>query len=267
MKESFDIHRLGLLFARFWAEMRNTMRLMAGVSILALAGACYQSHSFYAMTQLHENNSVSYSSTQSPFPFFAIYLLATLLLTQVLAVITAKNQQHLFFQIPASKMEKFIFLLLAAVVLPVVALTGIAWLIDNMMEIWIFAHTHTIFDSFKEIDGDVIFAVLLFYFIVFAGYFVWKKNNLAISLTLFVVVIIASKQLNEFVLTNQLEEFVNTNTFGKTKFFIHFPFIQEPFCNGIIADFPLAATVTIALFFTLMVCYAGLRFYEKELKV
>ena len=248
MKESFDIKRFGALFARYWAEQKVVYLLCLAIVVLLMG---------WLVTNWY-------------YVFGVFFPLCIILQLSVIFKDWANGKKtELFMMIPATKVEKFTFLLVMGVIVPGLFLIGAAYIIE---QITLLLHPSVTWRLKFADEGPIylkyrIIAMIFVCFSVFLGCFVFRKQALFYS----VVISILTFNLGVNVLDEWLGHLlVNKNwdswaAFGG--FQIDFSGYKMNIDNGLIFDFPYVSFPLIGLFFIGMMYAAYLKFGDKQLKV
>ncbi len=277
MNETFDINRFGGIIARYWAEKKKQQLIYWLVAVLFLVGISYWYHSVeYAnklivaeqLKQGKNQTDMMINRSMSALNLFALIIGAVVFSLMQISLtfdeMTGKRKGRFFMQIPALKVEKFLFLLLSALVVPFLFFWSVAWLFDFVMGNWVFDSESTMLSVVKSMDAVTYLQYAMSTVFVFTGYLIFKRNHMLFSLfSVVAVFLIGLNLLNNFLLDalcdhNHSGGYLRGSDIRGYKQFQHI-------CDGLIAEFPQIAIPVMFIFVAGMICFAYLRFEEKQL--
>jgi|GEM_PF-2314587 len=278
MKESFDIKRFSGIIARYWAERKMQQLLYLLVVVVFLLGISYWYHSaeyahkIYVAEQLKQGRSQSEMPIQSFMDVFnSLALMVGAVVFSLMQIslafdeMTGKRKGSFFMQIPASKAEKFLFLLFSALVVPFLLFWSVAWLADFVMGNWVFDSESTMLSVVKSMDALTYFQFAAGCLYIFTGYLIFKRNHLLFSLfSVIAVFLIGLNMLNNLLLDTLCGENLSGGYLRGSNISGYHQ--SQHICNGLIADFPQIAIPVLLIFVAGMTCFAYLRFEEKQIK-
>jgi len=265
MKESFDIKRFGALFVRHWAE-KKIANLLLGLVTLALMGW------FFEVVQVDFKKS-GFEPANIHLPVFIVGFPAFMFVQMAVSFVelTKRKSAANFLMIPSSRIEKYLFLLVNHLILPVlfycISVLMMDWLIAWLLQARaFFQSTGSGLLSYRH-DMFHFIAVSFSVLYVFVGCFAFLKNHLIYSvLSLVLVFYIGLPLLDGYLVKAYISQdlygasLLEGVTYGHNKYYEHLD-------GGILNDFYPASYIVVALFYCTMVYVAYLKFREKQVRV
>lgn len=267
MNEIFSLQRFGALLARYWAEKKIITLLLWLVTLVLMGWFFDDAHNSWLRS--------GHSPWQLEKPVFIVGLLFFMLLqvavsfTELMKRKTTAN----FMMIPASRMEKFLFVGVNHIAVPMlfycVAALALDWLIYKSMypqSGMLLIREHSGMFDFSRRWGEmsmVVFSVLY----VFIGCFTFRKNHLLYSvLTLALVFYVGLSMMESYLIKNYIsKDLYNAGAFGDVGY-LHNNFGSQV-DGGILRDFQPGAFAVTGLYFAGMIYVAYLKFREMQAKV
>jgi hypothetical protein len=124
MKENFSIQRIQALLLRFWAEKKNYIFVLAGIMVLVFSAFNYSMPNI-DMTRAYEKVAIM--------SMFVKYLLLIVLIFHLhlaFAKGSGSAKSRLMHLLPASAIEKFVYLLLVGFILPLISYIALFQLVN-----------------------------------------------------------------------------------------------------------------------------------------
>jgi|GEM_PF-3366522 len=253
MKESFNIHRFVALFARYWAEYKTALLLISLISVPAV---------FY-----HEIvGGVIRLGSGSFSGFLSILIMVYLFF----AFRSVDKQERLgyFLLLPASAIEKFLFLMLAGTLLPYLFLVGEIYVAKGIVFLFQIDVAEAANDSVKTKNFDSLPAFLWSGFtmsVIIAIFFSFRKLGLMRSMVwFFVIYSIGLKFLDQYIVSKWFGERINSNPMGEMKSNFSFSRGKELIDGGLYADFWPVSLVLLGCFWLAMLYMMLLKLREME---
>lgn len=267
MNDKFNIQRFGALFARYWAE-KKMANILLGLVTLALLGW------FFEYIQ-QDSKKTGFEPTNMHQPVFIVGFSVFMLVQMAFSFVelTKRKTSANFLMIPSSLIEKYLFLLVNHLILPILFYC-ISVLVMDWLIAWIFNPVSGAFflrtDSglFNHRYDRYLFVVVSFSVLyVFVGYFSFLRNHLIYSvLTLVLVFYIGLTLLDGYI----VKEFISQDlisssvldgvTYGHNKYYTLLD-------GGLLRDFQPESYIVVGLFFCAMIYVSYLKFIEKQTKV
>lgn len=258
MNQSFDIHRFGGLFARYWAEWKLVLMLYPTIFVLALFAVF-----------------VSHLNPENDFPVrglwafiiigFAIFVAWQMQL--VFYELHNRKQCSLFMTLPASTMEKYLFLVLIGFLLPASAYIGMTYLIEQL-SVWIMGAESPEY-LWSDISWSLFvrdFPAMLFICLIwFTGFLVFRKSHLLFSTLSFGVFMFVLIKLEAYLTAAYTGLYLYTSSpfYGSTLSLYSTYFL---FDKGLLLDYSMYGIPFVLLFAIGAFVANYYRFKEKQIK-
>lgn len=264
---TFNWGRLWALFVRYWTEKKIANLLLWLVTVALMAWFFEDAHNSWIRN--------GRGPGQIEMPVFIAGLLFFMLLQMALSFteLTKRKTTAGFLMIPASRMEKFLFVVVNHLAVPVlfyyVAALALDWLIYTFIYpqsgLLLIREHSGMFDLVRRWGeiSMVVFSVLF----VFIGYFTFRKNQLLYSvLTLALFFYVGLSSLENYM----IKEYISTDLYGAGAFCkVHY--LHNNYCEqldgGIARDFQPGSFVVVGLYFIAMIFVSFLKFREVQAKV
>jgi len=259
MSESFSYHRFGGLITRYWAERKLVLMLNATVLVLAM----------FAIFFYHLNPENDFP-VRALWPFVAVIGFAIFIAWQMQSVFYELNnnkQCSLFVMLPASKMEKYLFLILMGFVLPATVYVGMTYLIEQL-SVWIMGVESPEY-LWSDINWRLFlrdFPAMLFVCLVwFTGFLVFRKSHLLFSTISIGVFMFVLSKVEAYLTASFSDLYVHTSVpfYGLTLklYTTYFDFDQ-----GLLVDYYSYSTIFVVLFTIAVFAANYYKFKEKQIK-
>jgi len=260
----FSFQRFCALLVRYWVERKGQLFLLWALTFLI--GFAY----LYYQQKLNMKFGYSFVNVFSPVFFLGLPTFMFLHLTIAFGELKEKHSL-VFMTLPASKMERFIFLFCTGLLFPLLVYMITLWVVDWGLYYYFKEYTSLIvFNSMNlKIDAYVRqYSLLVIGFgalVIFLHYFILKKNQLLLSLSGLGLGYVIVNYLNHEL----LERLLGTVAFGG-ECFGALELNYEPDLlkdRGLILDYPQYSIPLLVLFASGLIYAAYLKFGERQVKL
>lgn len=249
MEESFNIKRFNALFLRYWAEQKTVLMLLIALSV--------------PIVYFYETGN---GRIQIAGGFFTGALSVFMILFLVVAFRSVDKKERLgyFLLLPASGLEKFLFLLLSGVFIPYLMFLSELYFIKGILQLVPFDRLRRVeevanmsdFNSFKA-----FFATSFVFFVIITIRLLQKGGTILRSIFMLLGGVLLLSIVNDLVVMKYIGDLVKADPFGKMFFTTNDKLEID---GGLYADFLPYSAVLFGCFLVGLFYLAFLKFRELE---
>lgn len=258
MNQYFDVKRFGGLITRYWVERKLELMLYTTIFVLAMF-ALFVSH-------LNPENDFPVRTLWS-FAMIGFAIFVAWQMHLVFYELNNNKQGSLFVMLPASTIEKYLFLILMGFVLPAAVYVGMTYLIEQL-SVWIMGVESPEY-LWSDINWRLFlrdFPAMLFVCLVwFTGFLVFRKSHLLFSTISIGVFMFVLSKVEAYLTASFSDLYVHTSVpfYGLTLklYTTYFDFDQ-----GLLVDYYSYSTIFVVLFTIAVFAANYYKFKEKQIK-